>query len=114
MDQLSQPIRRHGEHIQAVIERERREKAYQELDNRQIRSTKNKMSTSLTNLSSSKFRSPKLSVSCKNRTSIKNVSQSNLSPFNEHKDFKETGLFAIYKSFESINKHLIYVYVLKN
>lgn len=95
MDQLSQPIRRHGEHIQAVIERERREKAYQELDNSSIRSTRNKMSTSLTNLSSRKFGSPKLTVSHKNRTSIKNISQSNLSSSNEHKDFKETGLFAI-------------------
>lgn len=89
LDQLSQPIRRHGEHIQAVIERERREKAYQELDNSLNRSPKNIMSTSLTNLTGSKFRTPKLK-----RTSIKNISQSNLaiSSNDEQKDFKEKGL----------------------
>lgn len=96
MDQLSQPIRRHGEHIQAVIERERREKAYQEELENSLRSPKKKiMSTSLTNLSGSKYRSPKLTDSYKKRTSIKNISQSNLSS-NEQRDLKEKGLFSLY------------------
>lgn len=101
MDQLSQPIRRHGEHIQAVIERERREKAYQELDNSLNRSPKYKMSTSLTNLSGSKFRSPKLTDSYKKRTSNKNISQTNLviSSSNEQKDLKDKGLLSLYVFF---------------
>lgn len=98
MDQLSQPIRRHGEHIQAVIERERREKVYQEELENNLRSPKYKMSTSLTNLTGSKFRSPKLTDSYKKRTSNKNISQSNLviSSSNEQKDFKDKGLLSLY------------------
>lgn len=95
MDQLSQPIRRHGEHIQAVIERERREKAYQEELEILSRSPKHKMSTSLTNLSGSKFRSPKLTDSYKKRTSNKNISQTNLSSSNDQKDLKDKGLFIL-------------------
>lgn len=104
MDQLSQPIRRHGEHIQAVIERERREKAYQELDNSLNRSPKYKMSTSLTNLSGSKIRSPKLPD--KKRTCGKNISQSNnfiISSSNEQKDLKDKGLLSLYVFFIKIH-----------
>lgn len=52
LDQLSQPTRRKGEHIRAVIERERKQQIETNLEAERIASVR-KMSRSLTHLSSS-------------------------------------------------------------